>query len=112
MNMCSAYTHIFADTMRSIAVLIAALVAELSGASGEFCDSVAAIIVSVIIGLSATPLIFGLRQLWVDSKEGLKEGDRQNLLRVDKYEFDGEEEEGRLELELELTEISSAAKTV
>lgn len=28
MNMCSAYTHVFADTLRSLAVIIAAVVSE------------------------------------------------------------------------------------
>ena len=28
MNMCSAYTHVFADTLRSLAVIIAAVISE------------------------------------------------------------------------------------
>jgi len=60
MNMCSAYTHVFADTLRSIAVLVAASIAEITGANGEYCDAVAAIVVSAIIGVSSFPLIVGL----------------------------------------------------
>jgi len=87
MNMCSAYTHIFADTLRSIAVLVAALVSMITGASGEYCDAIAAIIVSVIIGCSAVPLIAGLLKLWFGQGEesdlcGKGEEDRVILLKI------------------------------
>ena len=61
LNMCSAYTHVFADTLRSIAVIIAAIVAELvPSITPEVADSTAAIIVSILILLSLVPLGQGL----------------------------------------------------
>ena len=62
LNMCSAWTHIAADTLRSIAVLIAA------GFSFIFpelltpvdADSIGAILVSIIILVSLLPLIQGI----------------------------------------------------
>lgn len=62
LNMCSAWTHICADTLRSIAVLIAAGIAWVFPehlAAGQ-ADSGAAIIVSMIILISLIPLIQGL----------------------------------------------------
>ena len=62
LNMCSAYTHVFADTLRSIAVIVAALVAELfpSAVTPEEADATAAVIVSILILLSLVPLLQGL----------------------------------------------------
>lgn len=84
MNMCSAYTHVFADTLRSVAVLVAAMIAEFAGANGEYCDAVAAIVVSAIIGCSACPLIAGLYKLWFRGKDACGEdGDQLGLLSVE-----------------------------
>lgn len=61
LNMCSAYTHVFADTLRSIAVVIASCIAELvDGVTPEEADATAAIIVSFLILLSLIPLFHGL----------------------------------------------------
>eukprot|EP00565_Helicotheca_tamesis_P004652 CAMPEP_0185732744 /NCGR_PEP_ID=MMETSP1171-20130828/17353_1 /TAXON_ID=374046 /ORGANISM="Helicotheca tamensis, Strain CCMP826" /LENGTH=360 /DNA_ID=CAMNT_0028402313 /DNA_START=122 /DNA_END=1201 /DNA_ORIENTATION=+ len=61
LNMCSAYTHVFADTLRSIAVVIAAgLAAIFECIRPEASDSVAAIVVSFIILISLGPLLVGL----------------------------------------------------
>ena len=61
LNMCSAYTHVFADTLRSIAVIIAAIVAELvPQITPEVADSTAAILVSILILFSLVPLVQGL----------------------------------------------------
>lgn len=86
LNMCSAYTvrtlphlgfcqldmsiyahslfvaqHVFADTLRSIAVIVAATVAELAdGVTSEEADATAAVVVSVLILLSLLPLLSGL----------------------------------------------------
>lgn len=62
LNMCSAWTHIFADTLRSIAVLIAAGFARLypNLLSAADADSLGAIVVSIIILVSLAPLIQGL----------------------------------------------------
>jgi Co/Zn/Cd efflux system component len=65
LNMCSAYTHVFADTLRSIAVIIAAAVAEVSKiVTPEVADATAAVIVSAIILLSLVPLFSGLLRTW------------------------------------------------
>lgn len=61
LNMCSAYTHVFADTLRSIAVIVAAVLAKLvEGITPEVADSVAAVVVSALILLSLIPLGQGL----------------------------------------------------
>lgn len=63
LNMCSAYTHVFADTLRSIAVILAAGIAEIVDAvTPEVADATAAVVVSVLILLSLIPLLQGLLQ--------------------------------------------------
>jgi len=61
LNMCSAWTHVCADTMRSVAVLIAAGIATAFQQiqSGD-ADAWAAIVVSLIILGSLLPLLHGL----------------------------------------------------
>lgn len=71
LNMCSAWTHICADTLRSTAVLIAALISFLwpEVVSGEMADSMATIVVSIIILISLIPLLHGLvetaKKIWL-----------------------------------------------
>ena len=61
LNMCSAYTHVFADTLRSIAVILAACLAEfVPTVTAEEADASAALIVSLLIVLSLIPLFQGL----------------------------------------------------
>jgi Co/Zn/Cd efflux system component len=62
LNMCSAWTHVCADTLRSVAVLIAATVSYFFGdfLPGAVADSMAAIVVSIIILISLIPLLRGL----------------------------------------------------
>jgi Co/Zn/Cd efflux system component len=62
LNMCSAWTHVCADTLRSAAVLVAAGFASLfpSLLTAADADSWAAIVVSVIILISLVPLFEGL----------------------------------------------------
>jgi len=61
LNMCSAYTHVFADTLRSTAVLIAAGLSYcLKIGEPPFVDAVAALAVSIIILLSLGPLLNGI----------------------------------------------------
>lgn len=63
LNMCSAYTHVLADTFRSIAVIIAALMAQfLEIVTPEVADATAALIVSLLIILSLIPLMKGMIQ--------------------------------------------------
>ena len=59
--MCSAYTHVFADTLRSIAVIIASLLSILNPkVRKNVADSSAAIVVSAIIFFTLIPLFRGL----------------------------------------------------
>jgi Co/Zn/Cd efflux system component len=59
--MCSAYTHVFADTLRSIAVIVAAGVDKVvNGVTPEEADAAAAVVVSILIVLSLIPLCSGL----------------------------------------------------
>jgi len=61
LNMCSAYTHVMADTMRSIAVLIAAGIAwRYKSIDPSTADASAAVVVSIIIALSLGPLLSAL----------------------------------------------------
>ncbi len=65
LNMCSAYTHVFADTLRSIAVIIAAIIAYTSKlVTPEVADATAAVIVAAIIFISLVPLFSGLVRTW------------------------------------------------
>lgn len=65
LNMCSAYTHVFADTLRSIAVLLAAgLSYTFSVGAPTFVDAIASLAVSVIILCSLGPLLRGIFHAW------------------------------------------------
>ena len=65
LNMCSAYTHVFADTLRSIAVIIASVIAQTTKiVTPEVADATAAVVVSAIILLSLVPLFSGLIRTW------------------------------------------------
>lgn len=68
--MCSAYTHNMVDTLRSIAVLVAATIAYFDRRiSSTVADATAAIVVSVIIAVSIGPLIIGLLETWSEIQE-------------------------------------------
>jgi len=61
--------HVFADTCRSIAVVIASSIAKLvDGITAEEADSTAAVVVSVLILLSLIPLFQGLVQTATELK--------------------------------------------
>jgi Cation efflux family len=73
LNMCSAWTHVCADTLRSVAVLVASGVAFVlpQWLSPRQADAGGAVIVSIIILVSLVPLMQGLyltackiRDLW------------------------------------------------
>ena len=58
---CSAYTHVFADTVRSVAVLIAAILGQfIEVVTPEVADAGAAIVVSAIILIALLPLLSGM----------------------------------------------------
>jgi Co/Zn/Cd efflux system component len=61
LNMCSAYTHVFADTLRGVAVLAAAGIAKVvPNVTPEIADATAAIVVSIVIAFTIMPLLHGL----------------------------------------------------
>jgi Co/Zn/Cd efflux system component len=60
LNMCSAFTHVLADTLRSFAVITAVSLALIKGIEPALADATAALIVSFLIALSLIPLIQGL----------------------------------------------------
>lgn len=61
LNMCSAYTHVFADTLRSLAVILAAGIAlTVHSVTPEVADASAAVVVSDLILVSLVPLVRGL----------------------------------------------------
>ena len=56
LNMISAFTHVGADTLRTCAVFIAAVVSDATSTSGSLCDAWAAIVVSISIVFCVMPL--------------------------------------------------------
>lgn len=65
LNMCSAYTHVFADTLRSTAVLLAAGIAyNYDIGAPAVVDAFAALAVSLIILFSLGPLLRGILHAW------------------------------------------------
>lgn len=71
--------HVFADTLRSIAVVIASIIAELvDSVTPEVADATAAVIVSVIILVSLLPLFRGLFHTWRELRSITRE--EQSLL--------------------------------
>jgi len=70
LNMCSAYTHVFADTLRSFAVILASLLAKFTTAiTSEVADAAAAVVVSILIFLSLFPLVGGMIQTYKSLKD-------------------------------------------
>jgi len=65
LNMCSAYTHVFADTLRSTAVLLAAGISyTFQLGAPAVVDALAALAVSFIILMSLGPLLKGIFHAW------------------------------------------------
>lgn len=60
-NMCSAYSHVLADTGRSIAAIVAAIVAlKVAGVNAGLADAWAAVSITIIIFITLIPLGRGL----------------------------------------------------
>ena len=57
LNMISAFTHLGADSMRTLSVFIAAVIVTTRGYSADICDAWAAIIVSGTIFFMVIPLL-------------------------------------------------------
>jgi len=82
LNMCSAYTHVFADTIRSIAVIVASIVAQFyDGITPEEADATAAIVVSAVILISLLPLFNGLKNACLELHSIRKEERAEKLSR-------------------------------
>lgn len=60
LNMISAFTHVGCDTMRTLSVFVAAIIASTTNVTGTLCDAYAALVVSVTIFLGILPLIWEL----------------------------------------------------
>lgn len=94
LNMCSAYTHVFADTLRSIAVIIASLLSILNPkVRKNVADSSAAIVVSAIIFFTLIPLFRGLvistkelRSIQYQEKQEQQKNGLQNQIRTNDNE--------------------------
>lgn len=56
LDMISAFVHTGDDSLRTTAVLLAALISTLSGASSDLCDGWSAIVVALMIVLLTVPL--------------------------------------------------------
>lgn len=82
LNMCSAYTHVVADTLRSLAVVIAASLATVFNCiPSDVADATGAIVVSFIIAISLGPLLAGLFDAWSElSKLNEEERKEKHLL--------------------------------
>ena len=114
LNMCSAWTHVMADTLRSLAVILAASLARnVSVITAEVADASAAVVVSVIILLSLLPLLRGMVQTYF----ALQHVDKQ-LRRLERSEhgfseYDDEDDDECQEESVGLVEMqrSSSKKT-
>lgn len=83
LNMCSAYTHVVADTLRSIAVVVAASLATVFGCiPSDVADATGAIVVSFIIAISLGPLLAGLFEAWSELSK-LNEEERKEKFLLD-----------------------------
>jgi Co/Zn/Cd efflux system component len=81
LNMCSAYTHVVADTLRSIAVIIASALAEfVPDVTPEEADATAAVVVSFLILLSLLPLLHGLARSVTELRMILAEEETERVL--------------------------------
>jgi Co/Zn/Cd efflux system component len=80
LNMCSAYTHVFADTLRSIAVIIASVIADVvDSVTPEEADAAAAVVVSILVLLSMVPLFHGLVQSVSELRAILREEESEKM---------------------------------
>jgi hypothetical protein len=62
LNMMSALTHVLIDTLRSLAVMVAAFMASVLHMDGDKADAYAAFVCSTLTFFSTVPLIRGLWQ--------------------------------------------------
>lgn len=62
LNMMSAITHVGGDTLRTVAVLAAAVVSSLFDIDPQITDAWAGIAVSITIVIAVTPLVYSVKQ--------------------------------------------------
>lgn len=60
LNMMSAFTHIMGDTLRTVAMFVAACVATITGIDGDLCDATAALVVTFTIVVLCTSLVLDI----------------------------------------------------
>ena len=65
LNMISAFTHVWCDTLRTISVFVAAIVASTTTVSSTLCDAWASIAVSITIFLFIIPLLSEIYQAFI-----------------------------------------------
>jgi len=80
LNMCSAWTHIAADTLRSVAVLLAASFSAMFPQllSPMDADSIGAILVSIVILVSLFPLLQGIFNTALEIRKLVLQRDNNN----------------------------------
>ena len=62
----SAFTHIMGDTMRTVAMFLAALVSTVTGIDGDVCDAYSALVVSLTILVLCMSLVVDIYAAGVD----------------------------------------------
>jgi len=60
LNMMSAFTHIVGDTLRTVAIFLAALVSSATHIPGDVCDAWAALVVSLSVLVLCGSLVFSI----------------------------------------------------
>lgn len=79
LNMMSAFMHVLGDTLRTIAMLLAAVVSTTTGIDGDVCDAWAAILVSLSIVGICWPLIVEIRKAAKEIHEDEHDGEEVEL---------------------------------
>lgn len=72
LNMMSAFTHLSADSMRTAAVIVAAMTSSFGNYPSQICDAYAALVITVIIVVMTIPLI---REIYKAYSKLMKEPD-------------------------------------
>ena len=65
LNMMSAFTHLTGDSMRTAAVIIAAMVSSIGGYPSQICDAYAALVITGTILIMTIPLITEIFRAYV-----------------------------------------------
>lgn len=80
LNMASAWTHVFADTLRSVTVMISGTVAVMGAASADRADAVGALVVSAMVLVVVGPVSRELRGKLRKAGVCARRGDQQSLI--------------------------------